>query len=89
MLNTDLISSQWDNLLRIFVSLAKKTTTQSELVSKLSATKRRNRMLQALWEYNKMHASLYLLKYLDSETVRQHVQRVLNWGSNIIASSAR
>ena len=80
MLNLDLISREWDNLLRIFVSLARKTTTQSVLVSKLSATKRRNRMLQALWEYDHLVASQYLLDYVDSETVRQHVQRALNRG---------
>lgn len=79
-LNTDLISSQWDNLLRVFVSLARKTTTQSVLISKLSATKRRNRMLQALWEYDHLPASQYLLDYVDSETVRQNVQRALNRG---------
>ena len=79
-LNTDLISREWDNLLRIFVSLARKTTTQSVLISKLSATKRRNRTLQALWEYDHLVASQYLLDYVDSETVRQHVQRALNRG---------
>src|SRR5262249_48460446 len=35
-LNTALIISQWDEILRIFVSLARKTTTQSILISKLS-----------------------------------------------------
>jgi TnpA family transposase len=79
-LNLDLISREWDNLLRIFVSLARKTTTQRVLVSKLSATKRRNRTLQALWEYDHLVASQYLLDYVQSETVRQHVQRALNRG---------
>jgi TnpA family transposase len=43
-----LIIEQWDELLRIFVSLSRKTTTQSVLVSKLSSAKRRSRVLQAL-----------------------------------------
>ena len=33
-----------------------------------------------LWEYDHLVASQYLLDYVDSETVRQHVQRALNRG---------
>jgi len=41
--NTALIIEDWDNVLRIFVSLARKTTSQSIIVSKLSSYARRNR----------------------------------------------
>jgi len=36
-IQTELIVEEWDNLQRIFVSLARKTTTQSIIVGKLSA----------------------------------------------------
>src|SRR5205823_10057129 len=47
-LNTDLIVAEWDNLMRIFVSLALKTTTQSIIVGKLNAYARKNKTRQAL-----------------------------------------
>jgi TnpA family transposase len=79
-LNTALIISQWDEILRILVSLARKTTTQSILISKLSAAKRRNRTLLALWEYDHIYRSMHLLGYVDSPQLRQNVQRALNRG---------
>ncbi len=79
-LNTALIIEQWDELQRIFVSLARKTTTQSVLISKLSSAKRRNRVLQALWEYDHIYRSAYLLEFIDSSKLRQNVQRALNRG---------
>jgi TnpA family transposase len=79
-LNTALIISQWDEILRIFVSLARKTTTQSVLISKLSSAKRRNRTLLALWEYDHIYRSMHLLGYVDSPQLRQNVQRALNRG---------
>ncbi|EKU96540.1 transposase, TnpA family, partial [Leptolyngbya sp. PCC 7375] len=41
-INTNLILAEWDNIQRIMVSLALKTTTQSIIVSKLSAYARKN-----------------------------------------------
>ena len=79
-LNEGLILREWDNILRIIVSLALKTTTQSIIVSKLSSHARRNDTRQALWEYDNILASLYLLKYIDSLPMRTGVQQALNRG---------
>lgn len=79
-INTNLIVNEWNELLRIFVSLARKTTSQSTLVTKLSSAKRRNRTLQALWEYDHIYATKYLLEYVDSPKLRRNVQRALNRG---------
>ncbi len=79
-LDTDLIISEWDQLQRIFVSLAQKTISQRMLIAKLSASKRRNRMLQALWEYDHILRSQYLLEFVDSPRLRQNVQQALNRG---------
>ncbi len=79
-INTELIVEEWDNLQRIFVSLALKTTTQSIIVAKLNAYARKNKTRRALWEYDNIHRSCYLLDYVDSPPLRQHVQRALNRG---------
>jgi TnpA family transposase len=81
-IQTELIVEEWDNLQRIFVSLARKTTTQSIIVGKLSAYARKNKTRQALWEYDNIMRSLYLLEYIDSPPLRQNVQRALNRGEN-------
>jgi len=81
-IQSELIVEEWDNLQRIFVWLARKTTTQSIIVGKLSAYARRNKPRQALWEYDTIIRSLYLLEYIDSPPLRQNVQRALNRGEN-------
>lgn len=81
-INSDLIMPEWENIQRIMVSLALKTTTQSIIVSKLSAYARKNRTRRALWEYDNIIRSLYLLDYIDSPPLRSNVQQALNRGEN-------
>lgn len=81
-INTMLIVDEWENIQRILVSLALKTVTQSVIVGKLSAYARKNRTKRALWEYDNIIKSLYLLGYIDSLTLRQNVHRVLNRGES-------
>jgi len=75
-----LIVSEWPNIERILLSLALKTTTQSVIVGKLSAYRRKNRTKRALWELDNILRSLYLLDYIDSPVLRRNVQRALNRG---------
>ena len=81
-LNTDLIAEEWENLQRIFVSLALKTTTQSIIVHKLNSYARKNKTRQALWEYDNIISSLYLLDFVDSPLLRKNVQTALNRGES-------
>jgi TnpA family transposase len=78
----DDIIREWDECRRIFVSLAMKETTQSTLVRKLSSHARNNRTKRALWEYDSIHRSLYLLDYINSPSLRQNVQKAVNRGEN-------
>lgn len=66
-INTDLIISEWDNIQRIIASLALKTTTQSIIVRKLSSHERKNKTKKALWEYDNIIKSLYLLGYVPPQ----------------------
>lgn len=81
-LNPELIVEEWDNIQRIMVSLALKTTTQNIIVRKLSAFALKNKTRRALWEYDHILRSLYLLDYIDSASLRRNVQRALNRGEN-------
>lgn len=64
------------------MSLAFKTTSQHVIVNKLSAYARANTTRRALWEYDNIIRSLYLLDYLDSASLRRNVQTALNRGEN-------
>lgn len=81
-INKKLIMEEWEGIQRIMVSLALKTTTQSIIVGKLGAYARKNKTRRALWEYDNIIKSLYLLDYIDSPPLRRNVQRVLNRGES-------
>lgn len=79
-INTRLISEEWDNILRILVSLGLKTTTQSTIIRKLSSHLRKSRTKKAMWEFDNIVKSIDKLRYIDSLVFRQHVQKALNRG---------
>ncbi len=77
-----LIVEEWENIQRIIVSLALKTTTQNIIIGKLSTYARKNKTRRALWEYDNIIRSLYLLDYVDSPPLRRNVQKALSRGEN-------
>ena len=81
-INEKLIIEEWENIRRIILSLALKTTTQSIIIGKLSSYARKNKTKRALWEYDNIIRSLYLLDYIDSISLRRHVQKALNRGES-------
>jgi TnpA family transposase len=81
-INTDLIIDEWENIQRIILSLSQKTTTQSVIIGKLSSHERKNKTKSALWEYDNILKSLYLLDYIDSVQLRKNVQKALNRGES-------
>lgn len=64
------------------VSLALKNTTQSTIIRKLGSYSRTNRTKQALWEYNNIVRTEYILRYLNSKQLRRNVQKALNRGES-------
>jgi TnpA family transposase len=79
-IDTQLIKEEWDNIQRIMVSLALKSTTQAIIIRKLSSHHRKNRTKRALWEYDNIIKTLHVLNYIDSLELRQNVQKALNRG---------
>lgn len=76
--NKQIILDEEDNIKRIMVSLALKTTTQSIIVRKLSSHLRKNKTKKAIWELNTILNSNYLLEYVDDIILRQNVQKAIN-----------
>ncbi len=81
-INQKLIIQEWENITRIILSLANKATTQNIITRKLASYNRTNQTKQALWEYDNIIRSLYLLEYIDSPPLRQNVHQALNRGEN-------
>jgi len=81
-LRKKLIVEEWENIQRIMVSLALKTTTQSIIIGKLSAYARKNKTKRALWEYDNIIRSLYFLNYVDVLSLRRYVQQAVNRGES-------
>ena len=79
-IDTQLIKDEWDNILRILVSLGLKSTTQAAIIRRLSSYERVNKTKRALWEFDNIIKSMYVLDYIDSLELRQNVYRALNRG---------
>jgi TnpA family transposase len=79
-INTRLIEEEWENIQKIIISLALKTTTQSTIIRKLSSYARKNKTKKALWELDNIVRSIYILDYIDSLELRQNIQKALNRG---------
>jgi TnpA family transposase len=79
-INKQLIVQEWPNIQRILVSLALKSTTQSTIIRKLSSHRRKNRTKKAMWEFDNIIKSIYILNYIDRLIIRQGVQKALNRG---------
>jgi TnpA family transposase len=76
--NKKLIIEEWDNIQRIFVSLATQESTQATIVRKLSSHKRYSRIKTALWEYDAIFRSLHLLEFIDDPILRSQIRKALN-----------
>ena len=81
-INKSLIIKEWDNILRILVSLALKKTTQSQIVRKLSSYKKTSPTLKALISLDGIFMSDYMLDYIDNEEIRMMVQKSLCRGES-------
>ena len=78
--NRRIFRKEWDNIQRIIASLLLGESSQHLLVNKLSSHKRKNKTKEVIWEYDRILMSIYMLKYIDVQLIRQNVRRALNRG---------
>ncbi len=83
-LNTQLVSSRWDDLLRVAASVHGGHATAALVVGKLCSPKRQQSTLAAaMKEYGTLRRTLYAVHYLSDETYRRRIGRQLNKGENL------
>ncbi len=73
-----LIVEEYPEFLPVLAALFLKETKQSIVIKKLSSYKRKSRVKDALWEYNNILLSIYLLQYISDPKLRQDVRGALN-----------
>jgi TnpA family transposase len=77
-INRDLIETNWIDIKKIVASLALKKSNQSTLIRMLTNSSYENPVKEALWEYDKIIRSEYILRYIDDEQLRRSVRTALN-----------
>ena len=84
-IQTDLIVTHWDELLRLAASLKFGHATASLLLAKLQAGSRQNALAQALIEYGRVVRTVFLLRYLADTDLRRKIGGQLNKGESLNA----
>jgi len=77
-INTELIASSWDDLLRVAGSLSTGTVRASEILRVLQGGGRPTATGRAIAELGRIAKTLYLLAYLDDEPYRRRILTQLN-----------
>ena len=84
--NEDLVTGQWDELLRVAASVKGGHATAALVVGKLCSSRRQqNALASAIKEYGALRRTVYAARYLADETYRRRIGRQLNKGENLHA----
>lgn len=79
-IKTKIILDGWDLIQRIILSLHSKELSQATICKQLSSSKTNSHIFKSLIEYDRLIKAIYMLDYVDSEELRDYVQRALNRG---------
>ena len=79
-INTALIATHWDDLLRVAGSLKLGTVSAVDLMRSLQKGNTPSSLSKAMSELGRIAKTLYLLPYLDDETYRRRILTQLNRG---------
>lgn len=77
-IDTDLIKTHWDDILRLMVTIKLKATTASQLFKRLSSYSKQHPLYCAIKEFGRIIKSLFILRYIDDVELRQAVEKQLN-----------
>jgi TnpA family transposase len=81
-INRELIIENWDEITKIMLSLGETRVSQAVITRKLSQNSKSSPVKKALWEYNNILRSIFILNYVRSPVLRQNIQKSLNRGEN-------
>jgi TnpA family transposase len=77
-IDTELIETHWDDILRFIATIKLKHTTASQLFKRLNSYSKQHDLYRALKEFGKIIKSIFLLNYIDDVNLRQAIEKQLN-----------
>jgi TnpA family transposase len=77
-INEKIINENWDQILRLMVTIKLKETTASQILKRLSSYASEHALHKALKEFGRIVKTGFLLTYFDDVTLRQMIQKQLN-----------
>ncbi len=77
-IDSKIIKEQWDDILRLMVTLKLKETTTSKIFKRLSSYSKQHPLYRALKEFGRIIKSLFILRYIDDVVLRQSIEKQLN-----------
>jgi TnpA family transposase len=75
-----LIRQAWDEVVRVIASMRTRVASPSLILHRLGSYARQNSIYQALAEIGRVYKTVWILRYLDDETLRRRTGRELNKG---------
>ncbi len=77
-IDNGLIEEQWDNILRLLVTIKLRETTASRILKRLSSYSRQHPLYRALKQIGRIFKTYFILKYLDEVDLRRSTEKALN-----------
>jgi len=77
-INSELIESHWDEILRLIATIKLKETTASDLFRRLNSYSKQPPLYAALKAFGRIPKSIFILHYIDDVELRQIVEKQLN-----------
>ena len=81
-INLDLIMEQWDTMIRMAASLKNRIAPARVITQRLSSSSPADRLSKALTELGRLLKTIYILDYIQDDTIRRQVQKQLNLGEH-------
>ena len=79
-INTNVISENFDDVLRLVHSIREGRVSGSLIMGKLGSYARQNKIATALREIGRIEKTIFILDYITNETLRRRIHRGLNKG---------
>ena len=77
-IDTSLIHTYWNDILRFVATIKLKHNTASQLFRRLNSYSKQHPLWKALKEFGKIIKSIFILKYIDQVEFRQAIEKQLN-----------
>ena len=77
-INESVIRGNWDDLLRLVVTIKLKENTASDIFRRLNSYSRQHALYQTLKAFGQITKSLFILRYIDDLALRQAIEKQLN-----------